>query len=100
MLRFDFLGFPCPDRYRATLRRDSEHDRVSAALAQNLEKAQLQESRVPLDQMGRVGEVPKGSCFAARSFKRGETLLPRLHDLREDFLDLSREHDVLDLNFQ
>src|SRR5436309_15247125 len=50
--------------------------------------------------MRRVREVPKGGCLASGSFERSEALLARLHDSREDFLELPRKHDVLDLDFQ
>ena len=82
---------------RAARRRHAEHHGVPGLLAEYLEEPELDEVRVALDHLRGIGEAPQRRRFAARSLERREALLPCLHDLREDLLEIAGQRQVLDV---
>ncbi len=69
---------------------------LSSSQTQNdLKQAELQQSRVRVDQLCRVRETAKRSGFAASPLQSRLAFFLRQHDLRVDLLQVAGKSDVL-----
>ena len=86
------------NRNRARRWLNTENDRIARLLPEYLQETELHQIRVLFYKPGCVRQISESRRFSPSLFERGQAFLASPNNLREDLLQLTRKHDVADLD--